>query len=271
MKTKNELTINDAIIYAIRSVDKPLLPQEAYDYIVAHDLYQFHAQNPAGVVRSQIRKHCKGLNFPSAASTKYFSMGTDGRFGLLENPVKTRRQKSAAKSGPGYLQQLKELHKEHTDTLKHQILKELKRLSPDGFELFSKKLLDAYGFENMKVTQSSNDGGIDGNGALKVGIAYMNIAFQSKRWKSNVIHRPEIDKFRGAIQGKYEQGIFFTTSKFSKGAQAASFQSGAVPIIMIDGDGIVDLMIEKSFGVEQEFLPVYSSALDIILSDDDYS
>lgn len=264
-----DMTINDAIISAIRSVGKPLFPQEAYDYIVAHGLYLFHAQNPSGVVRSQIRRHCKGLDFPSAAPTKYFSMGTDGRFAVLDSPIKVRRSKATLKSGQSYLQQLKQLHKDHTQALKVKILRELKRISPDGFECFSKKLLNAYGFEEMEVTKTTGDGGIDGHGTLKVGIAHMNIAFQSKRWRSNAIHRPEIDKFRGAIQGKYEQGIFFTTSKFSEGAKAATFQAGAVPIIMIDGEGIVDLMIEKSFGVEQEFLPVYSSALDVVLSDED--
>jgi restriction system protein len=51
------------------------------------------------------------------------------------------------------------------------------------------------------------------------------------------------------------------------GAKEDSFQKGAVPIILIDGGAIVDIMIEKSFGVEQEILPIFRSALDNIIAD----
>lgn len=97
----------------------------------------------------------------------------------------------------------------------------------------------------------------------------MNIAFQCKKWGTNSIHRPEVDKFRGAIQGEFEQGIFFTTASFAQGAKDVSFKKGAVPVILIDGESIVDLMIEKEFGVQKESLPIYSYALDLALIEDD--
>ncbi len=46
------------------------------------------------------------------------------------------------------------------------------------------------------------------------------------------------------------------------------FQPGAVPIIMIDGEGIIDIMIEKRFGVQTESVPVYINALDLAVSDE---
>ncbi len=96
----------------------------------------------------------------------------------------------------------------------------------------------------------------------------MNVAFQCKRWTTTNVGRPEIDKFRGAIQGEYEQGLFFTTASFASGAKQVSIKAGAVPIILIDGPSIVDLMIEKEFGVEQESWPIYAYALDVIFADD---
>lgn len=120
----------------------------------------------------------------------------------------------------------------------------------------------------MTVTQVSKDGGIDGHGLLKVGLAKMSVAFQCKRWEGNVL-RPEVDKFRGAIQGKYEQGIFFTTSDFSSGAKDASIQKGAVPIILLNGDSIVDLMIDREFGVQRKPLQLYEDQLDGIFDDDE--
>ena len=43
---------------------------------------------------------------------------------------------------------------------------------------------------------------------------------------------------------------------------------GAVPIILIDGSTLVDIMIEKRFGVDAEMMPVYINALDKVLTDD---
>ena len=111
----------------------------------------------------------------------------------------------------------------------------------------------------------SRDGGIDGYGKLKVGISHLNVAFQCKRWKNTKISRIEVDKFRGATQGDYEQAILFTTSHFSKDALQATTKKGAIPVILIDGDEIVKLMIEKRFGIEMEILPIYLSALDDVL------
>ena len=82
------------------------------------------------------------------------------------------------------------------------------------------------------------------------------------------IGRSEIDRFRGAIQGEYEQGIFFTTAKFVATAKDASIRPGAVPIILVDGPLLVELMIDKQFGVQKESLSIHTYDLDTILADE---
>ncbi len=134
------------------------------------------------------------------------------------------------------------------------MLDKLYELTPHQFELFAGKVLQAYGFAEMKVTTVSSDGGIDGFGKLRLGLVSMNVAFQCKRWEGNV-GRPEVDKFRGAIQGEFEQGIFFSTSDFTSQARDASLKKGAVPIILLNGESIVSLMIQKGIGVER--VPLY--------------
>ena len=84
----------------------------------------------------------------------------------------------------------------------------------------------------------------------------MSVAFQCKRWQGN-IGRPIIDQFRGAIQGSYEQGIFFTTSDFTPQAKEVSFKQGSVPIVLMNGSGIVDIMIDKGLGVVKKPLYLY--------------
>lgn len=265
------MTITQAIKEAMRINGGPMTIRETYDAIVGAGLYTFHAENPVHVVASQIRRHCKGLDFPSASETKRFELRGDDKYYFLVQPIK---QKGSGKRSSGrdthrpLLRELKATYQKYQAELLAGILSNIRRLDPSTFEEFAKRLLEAYGFLDVKVTQYSKDGGIDGYGKLNVGLAHLNVAFQCKRYKGSSVSRPEIDKFRGAIQGQFEQGIFFTSSTFARGAEAASFRPGAVPIILIDGKAIVDLMIEKQFGVQTEQLPIYSYALDLIFSED---
>jgi restriction system protein len=114
----------------------------------------------------------------------------------------------------------------------------------------------------MKVTNvhTAPDGGIDGNGELKLGLATMRAAFQCKKWQGSV-GRPEIDKFRGAIQGRFEHGYFFTTSSFSDEARRASIRDGAVPIFLFDGHEIFQIMVEKGLGIGRRPIEIYEDRL----------
>jgi len=147
-----------------------------------------------------------------------------------------------------------ELYEDYVESFRSKLLDKLNDLSPRQFELFARKLLQAYGFVEVQVTNISSDGGIDGYGKLRLGLATMNVAFQCKRWHGNV-GRPMVDTFRGAIQGEFEQGVFFATSDFTQKAREASLKKGAVPIILLNGESIVDLMIQKGIGVER--VPLY--------------
>ena len=149
-----------------------------------------------------------------------------------------------------------ELHEEYESSFRSGLLMRLNELMPHQFELFARKLVQAYGFSEVEVTELHSDGGIDGHGRFHLGLATMKAAFQCKRWKG-LVGRPEVDKFRGAIQGEFEQGIFFTTSDFSQPARKASFKKGAVPIILLNGEKIVDMMINKGIGVEKVPLFMY--------------
>jgi len=58
------------------------------------------------------------------------------------------------------------------------------------------------GSRKHTLLKFSADGGIDGYGKLKVGLAHLNVAFQCKRWTKGNIQRTEIDKFQDAAQGE---------------------------------------------------------------------
>lgn len=248
---------------------RPMSPAEVYDAIISVGLYTFSADKPVQVVQTQLRRHCKGLDFRSAREVKHFELFQNGKYYLLDqdSEVVSRtplRAKSTVKAGT--LAGLKKLHNQYLDEFKDRVLREIKKLDPTAFEQFCMNLLAVYGFRDVTVTRPVKDGGIDGHGRLEVGVTYLNVAFQCKRWtRRKNVGRPEVDQFRGATQGQFEQGYFFTTADFSSEAKENSFRLGAVPIILIDGMSIVDIMIDKQFGVETEQLPVHTLALDLAL------
>jgi restriction system protein len=262
-------TVKEAVIETFKRKQIPLTIKEVYQFIIANDLYRFNAGNPENIVRTEIRRHCEGVEFPTAKSNKLFQRANNGTYWLKDVPVPDADLATPVFTKPSseshnlktIISDLKEIHQKHAQAFKEEVLNQLKQIDPRLFEVFSKKLLEVYGFTEVNVTDYVRDGGIDGYGKLKVGLTYLNVAFQCKRWKSNV-SRTEIDKFRGAIQGMYEQGIIFTTSNFSKDAQGATRRQGAVPIILIDGNTLVDIMVDKKFGVKLEYIPVYVNALD---------
>jgi len=266
-------TIQEAAIEALKRNGKPLSTKEIYNSIIEHDLYRFNSENPEYIVKGEIRRHCEGVEFPTAKSNKVFKILLDGTYWVKDIPVPGQTQSSIkseiiikkdSENLKSVVSELKDIHLKHTETFKKQLLNQLKEIPPKTFETFGKKLLEIYGFQEVKVTEYTKDGGLDGYGKLKVGITHLNVAFQCKRWKTTSVSRTEIDKFRGAIQGMYEQGIIFTTSNFSKDALNATRRNGAVPIILIDGSTLVEIMIEKKFGVTTENMPVYVNSIEDI-------
>ena len=256
-------TINEAILEVFKRIGKPLSIKEIYDKIIEFDLYRFRAQNPSDIVRIQLRKHCASLDFMSASQKKYFVLNKDGTYWRYDK----KQSVDTPKKDIITFEELKEKHNKYVTNFKKELLNQLKELSPIAFEVFARELMKAYGLKKMEVTKPTKDGGIDGFGELKIGLATMPVAFECKRWTRKSVGRPQISQFRGSIQGAFQQGIYFTTSHFTKEAKESSFQNGAVPIILIDGPAIVDMMIEKKFGVVVEELSVYSNALDLILPD----
>jgi restriction system protein len=154
---------------------------------------------------------------------------------------------------------LEKLIAEHTDEIRGELKSKIESLTPKQFEFFAEKLLIAFGFRETKVTSYAKDGGVDGYGKLKLGLVTVSAAFQCKKW-SHPVQKPDVDRFRGAIAGKYDYGILISTTTFSSGALNASVQPGTVTIQMVDGEMIVDMMMNKGLGVKPQ--PLIQMALD---------
>lgn len=139
---------------------------------------------------------------------------------------------------------------EEANSLAHkELLKRIKNMEPYDFENLVSQLLLALGFEEVEVTSRSNDGGIDVRGTLVVGEAIRTrLAVQVKRWAKNV-QAPVIQQVRGSL-GTHEQGLVITTSNFSKGAREEAVRANTTPVGLMDGDQLVDLLIQNEIGIK---------------------
>lgn len=136
--------------------------------------------------------------------------------------------------------------------LASELLETIKAKSPAFFEQLVVDLMLAMGYGGSvvdagKAFQTTGDGGIDG--VIKEDrLGLSNIYLQAKRWEGTV-GRPLIQAFAGALMGRHAtRGVFITTSKFS--SEAIEYAKHLPqPIILIDGEKLVQLMIEYNVGV----------------------
>ncbi|WP_455115263.1 restriction endonuclease [Rothia mucilaginosa] len=139
--------------------------------------------------------------------------------------------------------------------LTHDILERVRAMSPTAFEHLVVDVLLAMGYGGPAgrgtVTPASNDGGVDGiidQDALGLSKIYV----QAKRYaKDNVVSRPDLQNFVGAMHGKATQGVFITSSSFTSGARGYAEDLGSgISLVLIDGEHLARLMIKYGVGVQ---------------------
>ncbi len=137
---------------------------------------------------------------------------------------------------------------QHNRAVRQALHERLMQMAPARFEALIGTLLVVLGFEDVAVTASSGDGGIDVRATLVVGdVVRTHMAIQVKRWKGNV-QGPVIQQVRGSLS-THEQGLIITTSDFSRGARAEAAEPTKIPVALMNGEQLVSLLIENEMGV----------------------
>ena len=128
-------------------------------------------------------------------------------------------------------------------------------------EFFEKLVIDLllamnYGGSSEEMSRRlgrTGDEGVDG--VIKEDpLGLDSIYIQAKRWRNKSVGRPELQQFVGALAGKgARKGVFITTSTFTDGARRyvediINRQKDNM-VILIDGDKLLDLMIQYGVGV----------------------
>jgi restriction system protein len=77
---------------------------------------------------------------------------------------------------------------------------------------------------------------------------------QAKRHR-RTIQRKDLDALRGSLyRFGAVRGTIVSTASFSKGTQDAAFEPGAPPITLIDGERLIDLLVQHGIGVRKHTL-----------------
>ncbi|WP_349770600.1 restriction endonuclease [Acetomicrobium sp.] len=137
---------------------------------------------------------------------------------------------------------------QHNKKVRQELRNRLLNMEWYKFEELIGRLLAEIGFEDIEVTNSTRDGGIDVRGTLVVGdVIRTRMAIQVKRWKQN-IQAPIVQQVRGSL-GAHEQGLIITTSNFSDGARKEAARPDTIPVALMNGEQLVLLLVEHGIGV----------------------
>jgi len=137
----------------------------------------------------------------------------------------------------------------------------LQALSPAAFERLCQALLKACGFVKVAITGQSGDGGIDGYGLLQISLISFPVMFQCKRY-AKPVGAGAVRDFRGAMQGRSDKGILFTTSRFTQDARDEATRPGVSPIELVDGAAFRQLLVHHRVGIAVRVQRVESAELD---------
>ena len=158
--------------------------------------------------------------------------------------------------GGGEQQELWSLAKKQEASVRESMRELLLDMDAFAFEHLIKRLLEEMNYQDVEVTSPSNDGGVDVIARIELGITSVREVVQAKRHK-RTIQRKDLDALRGSLyRFNAVRGTLIATSHFSKGTAEAAFEGGAAPITLIDGDKLIDLLIEHGIGVRKRTLEV---------------
>jgi len=173
----------------------------------------------------------------------------NGNYYTLAQAGQKKAEKAEANSDPK--KEAIRAFRNYNEEQKQTFLDRLMTIHPTKFEEFVGELLEALEYQDVVVTKQSGDKGIDVIGKAQFGITEIVEVIQVKRTKSTIT-RPILDQLRGAaqLQGALK-GTIITLGKFAKGCKEAALHPGAMPVTLIDGNKLFEILKDHEVGVRK--------------------
>lgn len=231
------MQFKDAAYEILKSANKPMHYNAITDQAIKAGLLETTGQTPHATMGALL--YTDTLN----ANSRFRRGDQKGTFALKA-------------TGPtGIDQQIEAIQKKVRQDLRRHLL----GMPPQKFEELIRSLLEEMGFEETETTQYVNDKGIDVRGILKTNqLTAMKVVIQAKRWTNNVGSVP-VRNLRGSLRMvDGEQGIIVTPSDFTSEAKAEAEAEGKMPITLINGNQLIELLFQYKVGVKQEERIIHS-------------
>lgn len=276
---------------AVFSNDVVALTQKGKDFIDAVDRVIKSIDESEGItfILSEIMKHgrCKRLDLIEAFTYYCHTYTTwkakasidsalSARFRHLRKRELIERSGHAYEvtdAGLAYLRRVQptqpgpnltvaEQAKRANDQARLQLGDYLQEMDPYHFEHLIKRLLEAMNYDDVTVTKRAGDKGVDVVADIELGISRVREVVQVKRTRSN-IGIQILNQLRGSIPlFEAVRGSIITLGGFTKQAKSVAIIPNVSPITLIDGDRLLDLLIEHDIGVRRSEIEVFEFDAD---------
>ena len=142
--------------------------------------------------------------------------------------------------------------------LQKQLREKLLSLPLPIFERLVLKVIQQSGYSNVRLVEKMDSrgrtliGGLDLKAYCQTDISQSLTIAQIKRHKAPVPRR-FVDELRGAmLRTGAKHGLLITTLACSKAAHQAAQAIPMLPITILEGNSLIDLLIDRRIGVEQQ-------------------
>ena len=229
-----KLSFKEAAVKILKEAEEPLSAKDITRIAFEEELIESSGATPEATMAAQLY-----------TDTGKFKKVGRGLFALV-------RQTESAKSPLIAIQNQNNL-------VKQKLIEKIQEMDPFLFEFLVAELLRKIGYENVDVTKRSGDKGIDVNGNLTVGgLTNVKTVIQVKRYKTgNNISGKYITQLRGSAEVD-QRGLIITTSDFTKDARDESKAINKMPVALVNGQKLIDLLFQYRVGVKEDIVSVFS-------------
>ncbi len=227
----------------LNKADRPLTPKEIVEEALEEGLIKTEGATPDATMGAQLY-----VDIRNNAKSKFKKVGR-GKFTL-------RRPTNASNSAEVIID-------DQNNAVRENLREKLHAMDPSQFEVLVAELLEKLGYEKVKVTGRTGDKGIDVVATLTMGgITSVKTVVQVKRYKQGKnLSGAIIAQLRGSAEVD-QRGLVITTSDFTKEGKKEASASNKMPVALVNGDMLLDLLFSHRIGVRRELMPVYEIDTD---------
>ena len=237
--TTKKYSFREAAIKILERYSEPKTAKEITDIAIEEGLLETSGATPEATMAAQIY-----LDINNNKGTSFKKVGR----GLFTLTTKTEDP-----SSPHVI-----IYNQN-ESAKKALMERLLTMDPFQFEFLVADLLQKIGYENVFVTKRSGDKGIDVTANLTVGgITNVKTVIQVKRYgHGNKIDGKIIAQLRGSAEVD-QRGLVITTSEFQKSAVEESKAPNKMPVSLVNGDKLIELLIKYGIGIKKDQLTILS-------------